>query len=174
MKRLFSGVLILLLMMSLWGCGNSKVNLQDAVIFYYLRSDIQSDRTYGDSDSVIVPEVQDSLTRNNRISYYIALYLNGPSDSRLHSPFPKNLTLQSVYREKNELFVIFSDNLASLSGMDLTKACACLALTCFNLSDAQTITIQTQSSTTDTAVSFTVSRDELALEDLSALNYNGG
>lgn len=174
MKRFFSGILICLLLLSFWGCGNSKVEIQDAVVFYYLRADIQSDRTYGDSDSVIVPEIQASLTRNNSISYYIALYLNGPSDSRLHSPFPKNLMLQSVYREKNELFVVFDDTFASLSGMDLTKACACLALTCFNLSDAQTITIQTQSSTLETAVSFTVSRDDLVLEDFSTLNHNGG
>ena len=174
MKRFFSGILICRLLLSFWGCGNSKVEIQDAVVFYYLRADIQSDRTYGDSDSVFVPELQASLTRKNSISYYIALYLNGPSDSRLHSPFPKNLMLQSVYREKNELFVIFSDNLASLSGMDLTKACACLALTCFNLSDAQTHTIQPQSSTLETAVSFTVSRDDLVLEDFSTLNHNGG
>lgn len=174
MKRIICGTLCLLFLLSLLGCQNSVAEMQDAVVFYYLRSEITADSSFGDGDSVIVPEIQESLSQNKSLSYLIALYLNGPSDSRLQSPFPAELTLLSVHREQTELTITLSESLAELSGISLTQACACLALTCFHLSDARTVTIQTDIQASENHLSFTISRDDLVLTDLTPLNSDGG
>ena len=174
MKRYLAITFILVLVFTLLGCEQSEVTFQDKVVFYYLRTDMQSDGTYGDSDTVIVPEIQDSLNPNRSMSYFIALYLNGPSDGRLHSPFPKNLVLHSVQRENSNLIITFSEELSLLSGIELTKACSCLALTCFHLTDANTVIIQTQTQSPENQIFFTISRDDLILEDLVKPDSNGG
>ena len=174
MKRLFSLLLCLMLLLSFFGCDNDKMELQDQVVFYYLRADIQSDTTFGDADSVIVPEIQESISRNNNIAYFLKLYLTGPSDSRLRSPFPADMKLISVRFENNVFIVTFTETLAGLTDMELTKACACIAMTCFGLTDSQTISIQTESETIENRISINISREDLALEDLTTLNEDGG
>ena len=55
-----------------------------------------------------------------------------------------------------------SASLTLLSGVDLTLACACLARTCFSLTDAQSVTISSEGLG---FVSMTLTRDSLVLSD---------
>lgn len=173
MKRMLCGILCLFVLLGLLGCEHSPVEIQDAVVFYYLRSDISTDASFGDEDSVIVPEIQESLSRSKSLTYLIALYLNGPSDTRLRSPFPADVTLLSIQRDQNELIITLSEPLFELSGIGLTQACACLAMTCFQLSNARTVTVQADGQTPGTHLSFTISRDDLILTDLTPLTSDG-
>ena len=65
-------------------------------------------------------------------------------------------------QEANALHVELSASLTMLTGTDLTLACACLARTCFGLTDAESVTI-----TSDGLgfVSMTLTRESLLLVD---------
>ena len=72
------------------------------------------------------------------------------------------MVLRSVERQGNTVHVALSASLTMLTGTDLTLACACLARTCFSLTDAQSVTI---SSDGLGFVSMTLTRDSLLLVD---------
>ena len=65
-------------------------------------------------------------------------------------------------RVENTLIIELTPSLTVLNGTDLTLACACLAKTCFALSDAQAVTISAQGLG---FVSMTLTRDSLLLAD---------
>lgn len=170
MKRIAVLLLSVILLFCLCGCGNQASATQSQVTFYYLRSTL----TYGEADSVIAPEVQDNIDRNNTLKYLLALYLNGPTDSRLYSPFPKDLEIESLEREADTLVLTFSDSLAKLKGMKLTKACACVALTCLGLTDARIVSIRAATETLDSQKSIDLTREMLVMLDTAEIAENGG
>ena len=87
----------------------------------------------------------------------------------LHSPFPSGLVLRSVEQDGGNLHVELSASLTMLTGTDLTLACACLAQTCFSLTEAETVTI---SSDGLGFVSMTLTRDSLLLVDDTPIPYD--
>ena len=104
----------------------------------------------------------------------MALYLNGPTDNRLYSPFPKDLEIQSIQRDGSTLTITVNDSLAKLKGMKLTKACACLALTCLDLTDAETVSIQAATELLNNQKSIDLTRDSLVLLDTAEATGYGG
>jgi len=138
MKRLLSFVLCVSLLIVLAGCSSVQSNRDTDVHFYYL----QTEALYHGQDGVITAVRQDNLSRTSDIYYLLAFYLNGPADSRYRSPFPVATKIISVKEENGIVTVITNPKFASLNGLDLTNACACLALTCMNLLDAQQVSIQ--------------------------------
>lgn len=174
MKRLLFLILSLALLLSLCACNTQQTAFNGPVTFYYLRSDISADATYGDADSVIVPEIQDSLELRSGLNYLLALYLNGPTDNRLYSPFPADLQIVSIQRTEDTLIVTFNNSLAKLKGIKLTKACACIALTCLGLTNAETISICADTEMLENLRSIDLSRNDLILQDLTPNTDNGG
>lgn len=170
MKRICPVILSFLLLFFLCGCKKQAATPQSQVTFYYLRSEI----TYGEADSVIAPEGQDNIDRNSSLNYLLALYLNGPANGHLYSPFPTDLEIQSIQRSGKTLTVTVSDSLAKLKGLKLTKACACLALTCLDLTDAETITIQAATELLNNQKSIDLTRDSLVLLDTTEPIEQGG
>lgn len=174
MKRILFLILISAIFLSLCACRTQESVPDHPVTFYYLRADISADTTYGDADSVVVPEVQESLEYGSSLNYLLALYMNGPSDSRLYSPFPSDLQIVSIQRSEDSLIVTFNDSLAKLRGIKLTKACACIALTCLGLTNAETISICTSTQMLENQKSIDLCRDDLILEDLTPNTEKGG
>lgn len=170
MKRMAAILLLILLLLSVCGCKRSPDTAQFQVSFYYLRSVL----TYGQADSVIAPEVLDGIDRESSLNYLMALYLNGPTDNRLYSPFPKDLEIQSIQRDGSTLTITVNDSLAKLKGMKLTKACACLALTCLDLTDAETVSIQAATELLNNQKSIDLTRDSLVLLDTAETTEYGG
>lgn len=158
MKRFTA--LILIIATLLTGCRFLVPHDDDPITFYYL----QSDFSYGLDADVIVSEVRESAGHRRELSYLMALYLMGPVEEEHLSPLPAGTRIFKTEVADSSVKLHLSDAALSLSPERYTLACACLALTCFDLTDAQTVTIIC------TDQSITMSRSSLTLRDDSAAN----
>lgn len=135
MKRRISLLLFLCLLLN--GCSVSGERIKDPVTFYY----VQSEFAYFSEDGVIASEEREASGHTDELSYLLALYLMGPSDEKLTSPLPRNCTLHHAEISSNKIVVQLSNLDDTLSDYEYSLACACLALTCFDITQAQMITI---------------------------------
>jgi len=79
--------------------------------------------------------------RLDNISRLLAFYFSGPLDPGLTSPFPAGCKVLAVHQDEGQLTVSVNPILAAQSELDITVACACLAMTCFEIIEAEQITV---------------------------------
>ena len=140
MKRILSVLLVILCLAGLYGCGKSTPVAEDQIVFYYPRVRF----IYGQEDGVISSELREIPNRADDTSYVIRLYLNGPVSDELYSPFYSDTTLFSAERVDNTLYLTLSGKeINQKSQLQNTIAFACLAKTCFSLTDVSEIHINT-------------------------------
>lgn len=156
MKRFLGSVLIFCILLS--GCSVLGERLKEPVSFYYLRSEYQ----YFVQDGVIASEEREAAGHRNDLSYLLALYLMGPADEELNSPIPRGTKIFNTEQTAEGIVLNLSDLDAALSDADFSLACACLSLTCFELTDSQSVTVNSGER------SVTMDRDTLSLYDGSA------
>lgn len=149
MKRFFS--LILFLSLLLCGCSSLAVRIKEPVTFYYVRTNYQ----YFETDGIIVSEEREASGHRDDLNYLLALYLMGPSGEDMTSPLPKNTRLFLADQAEDRIYLLISSLDSSLSDAEFSLACACLTLTCLDITDAQSVTI------TSGNRSVTMSRDTI-------------
>lgn len=159
MKRLICMILIAVLLAVFPGCSEAD---GDSVSFYYLRTEL----SYGTEDGVIAPEARAVSGSHEDLTYLLRLYLEGPLTDMMTSPFPVGTQLISVELKEGTLLLELSGEFAALEGIDLTMAGACLASTCFALTDTEAV--QITAGTSEDKTSITLSRNSLTLLDDSA------
>ena len=159
MKRFLIILLLVGLMLSCWACTE-----QESVTFYYVRE--QSAYLSGTSNGVIVGEYREAAGHVHDLRYLLILYLHGPVGENLASPFPSGTSLVSLTETEDALTIQLSSIASAMKGTDLTLACACIAQTCFSITDVQSVTV-IASGFGD--VSMTMTRDSLLLLDDAAV-----
>lgn len=160
MKKLLSLALALCLLIGLCACSSS---LKEPVTFYYVRH--PDHITYGAADGFISPEEREASGHTGDLSYLLSLYLVGPLDETLLSPFPEGTRLENLVLHQDTIVVELSQELSSLSGVELSVACACISATCFSLTDAVEITVVSPETELHDGVSMTLTRDSITLID---------
>ena len=161
MNRFIAFALLLSLALSLWGCSRG---IQDGAAFHYCRKDY----LYGQENGVIAPEQRDITGHVGDLSFLISLYLMGPLDEELKSPFPKNTRLELLEFTRHGLQIQLSPVPDSFTDSEFTLACACLTLTCLEITDKQTFTI------TSGERSVIMNRNNLILSDSTIQETIGG
>lgn len=156
MKR--CGCLTLILCLLLCGCGMLGERIKEPVTFYYLKSEIE----YFTQEGVIASEEREASGHREDLSYLMALYLMGPTEEELRSPIPRGTRIYTAAQEPEGVVLHLSDTAGTMDDMEFSLACTCLSLTCFDLTDAQSVTIQSGERTV------TMDRDTLTLYDGSA------
>ncbi len=160
MKKWIAPVLVVLILVALAGCGSS---LKEPVSFYYLRT--AETIQYGAEDGMIASEEREASGHIEDLQYLLSLYLAGPLDLGLESPFPAGIKMDHLVIHRDSLVIVLSEDFSGLSGMDLTAACACLTATCFSLTDADEITIISPECGENDGVNLTFDRQSFALVD---------
>ena len=158
MKRFLALFLILALLAGFAACSETE-----AVTFYYLRN--ESAYQFGTPDAVIAGESREAAGHVHDLRYLLILYLHGPVNENLHSPFPSGTSLVNLEQHGTALTIRLSSIASAMKGTDLTLACACIARTCFEITDAQSVTVI---STGFGNVAMTLTRDSLLLVDNTA------
>ena len=125
MKQVLALFLCLCLMLA--GCSSPKAD--SGVAFYYPRKQY----LYHDVENVIVPEKREISGHSGDLQYLITLYLMGPKDESLSSPFPPDTRLEDVNTSDQRVQLILSSPDNNLSDSLFSLACACIAQTCFPL-----------------------------------------
>lgn len=148
-------LLLLLLAVLLSGCGAAGQRIKEPVTFYYIMEEYQ----YGKRSGVFASEEREAAGHREDLAYLLALYLIGPSEDGLISPIPDGTKIFSLESDDTALVLRLSDTTDTMSDADFTRAGACLTLTCFELTNAETVTVQSGSR------SVTMSRDNLIFID---------
>lgn len=134
MKR--SLVLFLLISFLLAGCTSSSEQITDSVNFYYVRTAYLEDMT-----SLIEPEHRDAAGHKDDLSYLLALYLIGPASEELVSPIPEDTELLSAVEWNGAITITISDTEKTMTDPQFALSCACLSMTCMELTESETVTI---------------------------------
>lgn len=161
MKSIRSVALILVLALLLSAC--SSFTPQNVVSFYYPKKSLQNI----DSNAELFYAVENrEITDNTKnLRYLLSLYFQGPLGSNQTSPFPADTHVVTLEQHAGQLYIQLNHEFGRLNGIDLTLACACISLTCFDLTDANRVTIITPASEDYPAIEITLSRDDLTLLD---------
>ncbi len=162
MKKCLCLVFTAVMLVCLFGCKNRTEN---TVSFYFLRQEY----TAGAQDSVIAPETRDISGHQEDLNFLLQLYLGGPLEDTLRSPFPTGTRLVSAKLNGDVLTLILSPEFSQLENIQLTLSGACIASTCFNLTNAASVEIFSGESGDMPLI--TMTRDSLTLLDDS---NNGG
>lgn len=158
MKRFLGILLSFLLIVPLIGCENASD--PDAVLFYYSRKEFQ----YHSADSVIVAEEREISNPSRDLGYLLPLYLVGPLDESLVSPFPAGTRLERVSLGNDTLTLELSDLDGILTDPQFSLACGCIALTGFEYCQSDSITVISGQRTIQ------IDRDSLILSDIPVSN----
>lgn len=161
MKRIASAFVCFLLLLSLFGCALEKPNIKEPVKFYYQRSSF----AYHTEESVIHAENREAAGHAADLAYLLSSYLIGPTEEGLISPFPAGTKLVSLQQQEHTILIELSDAVHTLSDSQFSLACACISLTCMELTDAQTVTVFNGNQTLST------SREQLLLFDESTVGF---
>ena len=95
----------------------------------------------------------------------LTLYLKGPNSDRLVSPFPTGCRLVECTVKNEKVTIVLSNELANLTGYDLTLACACLTLTASSLYPECAVQIRAESELLDGMTDITMTSEDLLLID---------
>lgn len=152
MKRIISLTLLLLLLLT--GCSSGE---NGGISFYYCRDPEQYQ--YFSQDGVIRAESRDLMAHRHDLQYMIGLYLAGPMEEGLVSPFTRSTRLLSAKKDGGTILIELSDHSSTMSDSEFTLACACLTLTCMEFTPCEEVTVVSGSR------SITMDADNLLLYD---------
>ena len=154
MKRLCLWALALACLLCLTACAEKE----DPVVFYYPQTEI----SYHTDGGILIPEVRDTLNREDNLAYLLSFYLKGPIDPDLRLPVPEGTKLLRLVPYDGGMVLVMSRDFSQLEGMDLTIACAGISKTCFGLTDLQEITFASGNQNNILCI---IHRDSLVLTD---------
>lgn len=156
MKKILSLILVLCFLLPLWGCSTHSLEPHDSHTFHYRRASFQ----FGAENGVVDTEIRDISGHSGDWFYLIALYLSGPLDEDLISPFPSSTRLMSVDQNDGALSITLTDSGAEVLDSDFSLACVCLALTCMENPEITQVTIQNRDRT------ITLGKENIVLNDI--------
>lgn len=134
MKRILCLLLICSLFLS--GCGFFGERIKAPVTFYYLCDKYQKDLC-----CVIVSEQREASGHVGDLPYLLALYSMGPISDEIAPPLRPGTQITSK-QEGDQVYLELIVNGTPMSDIDFSLACACLTLTCLDITGAQAVTIR--------------------------------
>ena len=134
MKRL-TALILCVLLIALCACGNQKSDLVQPGNFYYCSEEI----SYNSLGGVIQAEVREMKNFHNNAEAMLDAYLLGPHGSEYVTPVPAHTELISLKITDGDAYLMLSDEFAQISGMQLSTACACIAMTLSEYADVDTL-----------------------------------
>ena len=157
MKRILSFLLILMLLLTLWGCSGNDI---ESAHFYYIPKNFD----YSSTEGVFVPQATDS-TQYITLHAFISEYLRGPNSTNLVSPFPSGTLPVNLDKYEETLVVTLSDKFASLTGIELSLACCAFAKTAIEFTGVSVVEISALSEMLDGVKTITITAEDIILFD---------
>lgn len=156
MRRIITFILLLSWIPSLCGCGLFRNDDAESVSFYYMRSEFQ----YNTEENIIVAESRKVSGHIKDVNYVLSLYLMGPLDEALLSPFLPGTRLYHASQGEDGVISIILSSQDNLTDSYFSLACACMALTCMNHFETDAVSISSGQR------SIVMTRDSLLLQDI--------
>lgn len=163
MRKLLSMILAVILLLGLTACSSLNDKIQDPVYFYYRYESMN----YGADPDVIGAEVYEAKGHRQDYEYLLSAYLMGPESYDFYNPFPEGSSLISFDLQRNTAYIHLSPSFSSLSGLNLTLACACITMTVCEMTGAQQVTISVADNLLDGKPQITMTPEDFLLLDNS-------
>lgn len=160
MKRILI-LFLTLLLIPLAGCQKDTTQLEYPVTVYYKRAE----PTHGTADSVIASTTIEGKGHEKDYSYLLSRYLKGSDDPHFARTFPRGTTLVSFKLDALTAKIVLGYYFSSLSEMDLTIACVCLARTIMELTGCQEVIISAENTQLNGQNFIILSADSYVLTD---------
>lgn len=143
-------------------CQKEKMpELLHPVQFFYKTAETTFEGEYG----VIAPEQREANGHEEDLQWLLEAYFAGPQGDTLVAPFRSETTLTDCSLEDGVLSVTVSSHLAELGGVDLTVACACIAMTCLEFADVDSVQISAENTLLEGRSAIVITRSDIALMD---------
>ena len=162
MKRTVTILLVCLCMLFVCGCSQKDPEYIRPANFYYCNQTV----SYNSHIGVIRPEVREAHWIGENIDRFMEEYLRGPLSDDLYSIIPAKTVLLSVQVQENTAFLNFSQELSSLSGIELTSASVCLVKSLHDFAGIETVVISADGSLLDERESYTLSLEDIVTMDM--------
>lgn len=162
MKRFVCLILVIATIIGATACASS--NPEYPGNFYYRRPEIYY---FGGSDGVVAPEERDLADIHDDLDAMLVTYFAGPVSSDLESPFPRDTAPIDWNMNNTRLTINLNEEFSQLSGIDLTIACACIAKTFLELTEATSVCIRADGAMLNGSDSIVISENSLSLTDNS-------
>ena len=131
-----------------------------AINFYYLA---QTD--YNSPQGNIAPELRKGNASPLAYEELLNSYLSGPNSNNLINPFPTETKLISITLEQQTATVVLSDQIAELTGVELTLACTCLSMTVKELTGCANVQIRAQTKLLDNHQAISINTNSVQFFD---------
>lgn len=167
MKRMWSMLLCFALLLGLCGCTPPAQETPAPVqpVNFYYQAD-SSDFSGG----AIGAEVRDLGPETLPVEEILELYFQGPVSETLHSPFPADLAVEYASLSGGVLTLALNDAYATLTGVQLTLANACLVHTMVQFEGMESVCLQTTGSVLSEQLSVPLKAEDFLLVDDSDTN----
>ncbi len=157
MKPWLIFILLVCLMLSMAGCRDIKIEMP--VAFFYIRSEYAYDEK-----GVLAPEYVEGSGFSD-VSDLMEAYLAGPTDPSLVSLIPRQTQLLDIQEQADLLTVTFSQQLAALSGPELSLCCCALAKTLMEYTAVDAVRLQAENALLDGKSAIVVHAGDMLLYD---------
>lgn len=160
MKKFLCFILISAISLGLLGCTPETDKIEKPVSFYYCKDPIDFDSP----DGVIAAEIRESVNYRSHAKL-IDRYMRGPNSDTLVSYFPYDTKVINMSVSNNTVTVEVSEYLSKVTGIELTLACTCLAMTLMDLTNTDTVKISAENALLDGKEVITITKGSLLFQD---------
>jgi len=167
MKRLICTLMVVVFLLAFCSCSATQESQQSNTLnFYYCNSNAMQDLdTY-----VIAAENRDPKEFSDALDVLLNEYFKGPVSSKLYSPFPSNLKIESIVQSNTHIQITLSSAFSNLSDIDFSLACACLTMTVHELTGFESIYISYENASTGKRHTISLTPDAYLLDDNSVVS----
>lgn len=167
-RRNFLICTILAISLLLTACIQPADDFKAPAQFYYCTEEI----SYHSSKGVIRAEARETSMINADLHQLLNAYLAGPASSELVSPFPAGSQVVDIAYQDDAISIILSEAYTNLTGIDLTLANACLAMTVCEYTGVSTVSLAIEGTTIGGKEKITLSKDGYLFIDHTAAEQN--
>ena len=151
---------LVICMMWLCGCAPTTADLNEPIRLYYLsNNNLQTDQSFYAVQSI------EGIDFQGDAKQMLAAYFNPENAGNCVFPFPDNLQVITVSPTESGTELTLSSDFATLEGIDLTLACACITMTLCEYLQINSVTISAQGTQLAGKASITIHKDSLLLWD---------
>ncbi len=164
MKKIIICILTVALAICICGCGNQRSEMIHPVNVYYCRETADYNSDMGAFAAIQL----DMGEWDGRTLAFVNFYISSPVKDGLKSPFPTGAGITAIEYLDNALRVQLNPLFSRLSAGELTVACACISLTLFELTSANSVRFNLHGAPDDAVAVMT--RDNLLFKDTETAN----
>ena len=162
MKKIAVVFLCMSVILSLCACSQRESKIAEPVNFYYCKEEI----VYHSASGVIEAEMHEGADFQNDAERMLRAYLQGPhaNDNVLLLPDQTNLISLQIVNDR--AYVKFTDMYSQLSGIKLTTACSCIAMTLHDYTGVKEVFFSTENELLDNKENFVIRVEDLVWQDV--------